>query len=312
MLQYIKIFIVCFAFLATSSNYTLTYAQKSAPSLFNWGVNENPVSSQFEVSLQLPQLTDVELSLVSTKGKLMKFLMKQELMAGEHSLPFVVSDVPNGTYLLKIVTPTYTNTRALTVNNPTLPSGGGMLTDVQVSFTNPVRSGDDITLKVSKMTPLTLTLQSTDNQVSKLLMNQELMVGEHQATVIVSDLPNGNYFLKIETPTQTASKMLQIENAAPQNVMPLSGPYVVKNVLLSFDNPVRSGNNLKLKIRKQADVQLTIEDRQGKFSKLLMHQELMVGEHEVPVFVGDLPEGIYFLKLDTGDQKETKMIQIAH
>lgn len=206
---------------------------------------DNPVKSGQDLTLVVDQTTDVEIMLLNPKDQFVKLLLKQELMAGTHDIPVIVSDVQAGDYKLQLVTPKGKQTKAFTVvhqpksvaslSTPTeasipakpwltktITKGKAMVKEANkikgigknytLMLTNPAKSGDDLSLKVDQLTDFKVTILDKDNKFVKLLMHQELMAGEHEIPMILSDLQAGSYWLNIDANGETKTQALEIKH----------------------------------------------------------------------------------------------------
>lgn len=196
---------------------------------------------------------------------------------------------------------------------------------VKLDYPQPVKLGDQLQLTIKDLTNVQLTVTTLEGKFIKLLLNQELMAGQHKIPVVISDIPNGDYLLEVKTNEKMTTRPFQVNyqppviNSIEQTIsssrqsLGLDNQIVRPGVKLEFPNPLSSGKNIILQIDKMTDIELTIVTKEdNKFIKLLMHQELMPGQHEVPVVVSDIPSGSYLLQLDLDEESITRNLAIKH
>ena len=320
----------------------------------------NPVKSLDDLTLTLTEMADVEISIETSEGRFMKMLMKQELVAGEHQITMLLSDLPNGDYKINIHTPDSKLQGDMEVHNPeykvitsssavakpvsdrkmrknkdseisteaTIVQSSKILTmemdekKIELSFDNPVHSGDILKLTVEQLTDIELQLKTKEeDRFIKMMMKQELMPGEHEIPLVVSDIPQGDYVLKLisgehEQATdfnirhQPAATFDYAESAKEVAVPAKEVNKTFTN--LQIPNILTKGSEIGLGIKQITNVNMVLLDEEGRFIKLLMNQELMPGDHAIPVVVSDLPSGNYTLLIDTGIMKEEKKVEIKH
>ena len=78
----------------------------------------------------------------------------------------------------------------------------------------------------------------------------------------------------------------------------------------NYPNPFNSVTKIKLQVTSYKFVKLVVYDLLGKEVATLVNEELKAGVYEVRFNAGDLPSGVYFYKLETGNIKETKKMLI--
>ena len=78
----------------------------------------------------------------------------------------------------------------------------------------------------------------------------------------------------------------------------------------NYPNPFNSVTKIKLQVTSDKFVKLIVYDVLGKEVATLVNEELKAGVYEVRFDAGDLPSGVYFYKLETGNIKETKKMLI--
>ena len=71
----------------------------------------NPFNPSTNISYQLPESVFVTLKVYDVLGKEVKILVNERQNAGNHSVRFNASDLPNGVYFYKIEAGTYRSTK---------------------------------------------------------------------------------------------------------------------------------------------------------------------------------------------------------
>ncbi len=288
---------------------------------------QNPINQTTDLELEVKELVDLELALYGGRGEFVKLLMKQELMAGTHQIPVVVSDVPAGDYMLMIQYGSFQkqtpfNVEHLSVNPlaemPAKKKGIGVDYGVSETTTSkpavtplnePILTGNVSGQPLDKPVPYGISETTTawNTKVSKS-RSGDLSTKKNYETM--PDGGGNTIVYGIDAPSGTTAKR-------PTTLgVPSSTPTVVgasKNApKVEFLNPVRSGNNIRITLDNMQDIELRLVDNNGKFIKLLMKQELMKGMHDIPVIVSDIPQGIYLLEIMANGEKEIKSLQVVH
>ena len=68
---------------------------------------------------------------------------------------------------------------------------------------------------------------------------------------------------------------------------------------------------IRLLVKDYKFVKLIVYDVLGKEVATLVNEKLKAGVYEVRFDAGDLPSGVYFYKLETGNIKETKKMLLT-
>ncbi|MGB3801696.1 MAG: T9SS type A sorting domain-containing protein, partial [Lewinella sp.] len=68
----------------------------------------------------------------------------------------------------------------------------------------------------------------------------------------------------------------------------------------NFPNPFQTNTTLVLRVREKAAVNIDLYDVNGRNLSNLVRRTFDSGDHQVPVQVGNLPEGIYFAVITGG------------
>ncbi|WP_116105753.1 DUF4331 family protein [Lewinella sp. IMCC34191] len=68
----------------------------------------------------------------------------------------------------------------------------------------------------------------------------------------------------------------------------------------SFPNPFQTNTNLMLRVRERTAVNIDLFDVNGRNLSNLVRRTFDSGDHQIPVQVGNLPEGIYFAVISGG------------
>jgi len=74
----------------------------------------------------------------------------------------------------------------------------------------------------------------------------------------------------------------------------------------NYPNPFNSATNVKFQVPSLNFIKLVVFDLLGREVKTLVNEELQPGNYEVRFDAGDLPSGVYFYKLHSGDFTEFK------
>ena len=82
------------------------------------------------------------------------------------------------------------------------------------------------------------------------------------------------------------------------------------SLMQNYPNPFNSITKIQLQVASYKFVKLVVYDLLGKEVATLVNEELKAGVYEVRFNAGDLPSGVYFYKLETGNIKETKKMLI--
>jgi hypothetical protein len=76
----------------------------------------NPNSGSFQLAYKLPKQTNVDVSLYSTDGKLVKTLYKGQQSAGEQQINVTLSEIPKGVYTCRIEADGFSVNKKMIVN----------------------------------------------------------------------------------------------------------------------------------------------------------------------------------------------------
>jgi len=88
----------------------------SIPEKFTLNQNyPNPFNPSTTISFTLPESSNVELTVYDLNGRKVSTLVKQRVRAGEHSIVFDASSLTSGVYFYKLVTPSRSQTRKMTL-----------------------------------------------------------------------------------------------------------------------------------------------------------------------------------------------------
>lgn len=102
---------------------------------------------------------------------------------------------------------------------------------VTVNYQNPLSQTTDLELTINEYVDLELSVVGGRGEFIKLLMKQELMPGSHRIPVVVSDIPTGDYMLKV---AYGSSSFLQPFNVEHLQVNPVAGMPTPSNPPLSY------------------------------------------------------------------------------
>ena len=79
----------------------------------------------------------------------------------------------------------------------------------------------------------------------------------------------------------------------------------------NYPNPFNPTTNLKFQMPNEAFVKLIVFDVLGREIAVLVNEELNAGTYEVEFDGTNLPSGVYFYKLVSGDFVETKKMVLV-
>lgn len=99
--------------------------------------------------------------------------------------------------------------------------------------------------------------------------------------------PSGDHIYTI------AVDMQMTTSAEPPSV---PGVFALKSL---YPNPLRSEGTIELEMEEALDVQMTIMDGLGRVIRSNDHGVLSVGTHHIGISSGDLPSGLYFVRVIT-------------
>ena len=79
----------------------------------------------------------------------------------------------------------------------------------------------------------------------------------------------------------------------------------------AYPNPFNSSTAISYQLLAVSNVNLTIYDITGREVAKLVDGMKSAGEHQVVFDAGDLTSGVYFVRLDAGDFKQTRKILLV-
>jgi len=142
-------------------------------------------------------------------------------------------------------------------------------------------------------------LRTDEGVPQKKRTDPESYIGEEQVFIYYNLVNTGNQFevwrYATGIPTNTTGIIKKEEN--------MSAGYELEQ---NYPNPFNSMTNIKFEVRSSKLIKLVVFDLLGREVKTLVNEELQPGTYEVKFDAGDLPSGVYFYKLLTGDFSETK------
>jgi len=95
---------------------TSTENNESVPRRFTLRQNyPNPFNPSTIISFTLPEASDVDLTVFDINGRKVSTLVNQPLQAGNHNINFDASSLPSGVYFYKLVTPSGSQSRKMTL-----------------------------------------------------------------------------------------------------------------------------------------------------------------------------------------------------
>jgi hypothetical protein len=75
----------------------------------------NPFNPTTTISFTLPEASDIKLTVYDINGREVSAVADERLQAGDHRITFDASSLPSGVYLYKLVTPSHSQTRKMTL-----------------------------------------------------------------------------------------------------------------------------------------------------------------------------------------------------
>ena len=73
-------------------------------------------------------------------------------------------------------------------------------------------------------------------------------------------------------------------------------------------NPVKENVNINFFLPENSDTDLSIIDLKGNVVDVFINEILPEGPHEFSFIIANLPEGIYFISVETGNYREVEKI----
>ena len=74
----------------------------------------------------------------------------------------------------------------------------------------------------------------------------------------------------------------------------------------NYPNPFNPNTSIKYKISKPNKVKIEIFNTLGQKIEILLNKNMPAGSHEVECSARDLPNGVYYYKIESGEFQETK------
>jgi len=108
--------------------------------------------------------------------------------------------------------------------------------------------------------------------------------------------------------TGSYGNILITDNGGSVNITPLTTASVPTDFSLgqNYPNPFNPETKIRFDLAKTGMVRLSIFDITGREIKTILNETKNAGSYEVSFFGGDLPSGVYFYKLNTGNFSKTK------
>ncbi|MCK4539213.1 MAG: T9SS type A sorting domain-containing protein [Candidatus Krumholzibacteria bacterium] len=97
--------------------------------------------------------------------------------------------------------------------------------------------------------------------------------------------------------------LLSNGSAAVTSADPISIPFVLKQ---NYPNPFNPSTTIKFSIGQKSFVALNVYDVTGRIVAKVVNKEMDAGDHTVSFQASGLASGVYFYRLDTGDEVQTK------
>jgi len=79
-----------------------------------------------------------------------------------------------------------------------------------------------------------------------------------------------------------------------------------------FPNPTSGKLDIRYTISNMRSVCVTVVDMTGKQIKAMVNEARIPGEQSLEINVGDLPDGVYFIRLSTGSENAVRKLLIRH
>ncbi|MCW8802899.1 MAG: T9SS type A sorting domain-containing protein, partial [Ignavibacteriaceae bacterium] len=83
------------------------------------------------------------------------------------------------------------------------------------------------------------------------------------------------------------------------------GP-ITFNLSQNYPNPFNPSTLIQYSIPKTSRVNITIYDVLGNEVSVILNEEKLTGNYEIEFSAADLPSGVYFYQLKTGNNVRTK------
>ncbi len=77
-----------------------------------------------------------------------------------------------------------------------------------------------------------------------------------------------------------------------------------------YPNPTKNVVHITVNIKDKGSVKITLQSILGKEEKILLHKKMDIGKYNTKHDISFLPKGVYILKVDAGNQVQTKKIVI--
>lgn len=207
----------------------------------------------------------------------------------------------------------------------TLDASGNLVDDINVPFVNTISQvsrysdGSMQEFKIGEMNgllgsgaefvPATGQNFVDTNGIISLddLSNQKTLVGYVMGGI--ESTQKNIFFINTGTQSDATTRVFKVfitKNVIGNQEL-MDGQEFFKTML--FPNPTKNTVSLKLELPHQAYVTIELIDQNGKMLKVV-HQGEIYGYQIMPIELGELPEGVYYLRLESGSfSKSLKVLK---
>ncbi len=154
----------------------------------------NPMRKGNLVRLTVEQKCKVNMVIKDENGKVVENVMNWKLDRGLHDVAVALNGIPPGNYVLQtIVGKSVENRKLVVVPQDFVPADKS---DINVNFTNPMRTGNSIRVVVGKRNKITMRIIGADDKELKQLMDWPLDAGIKDIPLGLDDFPVGRYYIE--------------------------------------------------------------------------------------------------------------------
>lgn len=207
----------------------------------------------------------------------------------------VVAKVTDGkdnatqTYTLSVAN---VNSDPIITSTPPTDATEGMQYSYQVEATD--EDGGDVLVYSLSVKPSWLNIDSSSGLVSGTPLFED--GGDNDVEVTVDDGNGGN---------ATQAFVVKVETVTITGISDLDG---IKRLSLeqNYPNPFNFTTSIPFNLKEESEVKISIFNLSGKEITTLFAGRKSAGNHSIKFNATNLPNGIYFYSLDTGDHNEIK------